>query len=137
MATELHDGDLFSDFVLLAAEVVGDGQMRPRARDAFPLELVETVGARVVARHDLDSLQMPSGSHTCQQTSSHSSCIKATWWKRWGGEKCVVRVRVMKKGEEGDWCATHDFDAILREIPAFVDGTMLSLAHGGSAEVMI
>jgi len=56
MATELHDGDLFSDFVLLAAEVVGDGQVRPRARDALPLELVEAVGARIVARHDLDSL---------------------------------------------------------------------------------
>jgi hypothetical protein len=57
MATELHDGDLFSDFILLAAEVVGDGQMRPRTGDALSLELVETVGARIVARHDLDSLE--------------------------------------------------------------------------------
>jgi hypothetical protein len=56
MATELHDGDLFFYFVFLAAEVVGDGQMRPRARDALSLELVETVGAGVVARHNFDGL---------------------------------------------------------------------------------
>jgi hypothetical protein len=60
MATELHDSDLFSDFVLLAAEVIGDGQMRPRARYALPLQLVETVGARIMARHDLDSLHANS-----------------------------------------------------------------------------
>ena len=57
MATKLHDCDLFFDFVLLAPEVVGDGQVRPRARDPFPLELVEPVGAGVVARHDFDSLR--------------------------------------------------------------------------------
>jgi len=32
---------------------------------------------------------------------------------------------------------THDFDAALREIPALVYGAMLSLAHGGPAEVMV
>jgi hypothetical protein len=57
MATELHDSDLFSYFVLLAAEVVSDGQVGARAWDALPLELVEAVCARVVARDDLDSLQ--------------------------------------------------------------------------------
>jgi hypothetical protein len=54
MATKLHDGDLFFYFAFLTAEVIGDGQMRPRARDAFSLELVETVGAGIVARHNLD-----------------------------------------------------------------------------------
>ena len=83
MATELHDGDLFSDFVLLAAEVVSDGQVRPRARDALPLELVEAVGAGIVARHDLDSL--------------HASG-KAIWRKR--GEGRIV-VRVIKGKEQG------------------------------------
>ena len=84
MATELHDGDLFSDFVLLAAEVVGDGQMRPRARDALPLELVEAVGARIVARHDLDSLHAGS---------------KAIWRK--GGEGGGIVVREIKRKEQG------------------------------------
>jgi hypothetical protein len=57
MATEFHDCDLFFDFVFLAAKVVGDGQVRPRARDSLSLELVEPVGAGVVARHDFDSLR--------------------------------------------------------------------------------
>jgi hypothetical protein len=57
VATEFHDCDLFFNFVLLAAEVVGDGQVGPRAWDALPFELVETVGARIVARHDLDGLR--------------------------------------------------------------------------------
>jgi len=57
MATELHDGDLFSDFVILVVEVVSDGQVGARAWDALPLELVEAVCTRVVARDDLDSLQ--------------------------------------------------------------------------------
>lgn len=85
MATELHDGDLFSDFVLLAAEVVGDGQMRPRARDALPLELVEAVGARIVARHDLDSLHAGS---------------KAIWRKRGEGGDCGERDKKERTGEE-------------------------------------
>jgi hypothetical protein len=57
MATEFHDGDLFFNFVLLATEVVSDGQVGPRAWDALPFELVEAVGAGVVARHDLDGLR--------------------------------------------------------------------------------
>jgi hypothetical protein len=31
--------------------------MWPRARDSLPLELVETIGAGVMARHDFDSLR--------------------------------------------------------------------------------
>lgn len=57
MTAEFHDGDLLFYFVLLATEVVGDRQVRPRARDVSPLELVEAVGARVMPRHDLDSLR--------------------------------------------------------------------------------
>jgi hypothetical protein len=49
MATELHNGYLFFDFVLLAAKVVGDGQVWSRTRDAFALELVEAVCAGIVA----------------------------------------------------------------------------------------
>ena len=44
----------------------------------------------------------------------------------------------IKKKEQGKRkIVTHDFDAILREIPAFVYGAMLALAHGGPAEVII
>jgi hypothetical protein len=32
---------------------------------------------------------------------------------------------------------THDFEVTLREIPAFVHGAMLALAHGGPAKVMV
>lgn len=56
VATEFHDCDLFFDFVFLAAEVVGDGQVRPRARDPLSLELVKAVSAGVVTRHDFDGL---------------------------------------------------------------------------------
>jgi hypothetical protein len=57
MATELHDSNLFFNFVFLATKVIGDGQMRPRAWNPLPLELVEPVGAGVVARHNFDSLR--------------------------------------------------------------------------------
>jgi hypothetical protein len=32
---------------------------------------------------------------------------------------------------------THDLDAILSEIPTFVDCAVLSLAHRGTAEIMV
>jgi hypothetical protein len=32
---------------------------------------------------------------------------------------------------------THDFDAVLSEIPTFEDGTVLALAHGGATEVVV
>ena len=57
MATEFHDSDLFFDFVFLAAEVVGDGQVGPRAGDPFSLELVEAVGTGIVTRDDFDGLR--------------------------------------------------------------------------------
>jgi hypothetical protein len=57
VATEFHYCDLFSDFIFLAAEVFGDGQVRPRARNPLSLELVEAVGAGIVARHDFDGLR--------------------------------------------------------------------------------
>jgi len=50
IATEFHECD---HFLLLAAKVVS--QVRPRAWDALPFELVEGVGAGIVARHDLDA----------------------------------------------------------------------------------
>jgi hypothetical protein len=49
VTAEFHDGDLLFDFVLLATEVVGDREVRPRTRDLFPLELVEAVSARVMS----------------------------------------------------------------------------------------
>jgi hypothetical protein len=61
MATKFHDCDLFFDFIFLAAEVVGDGQVRPRARDPLSLELVEAVGTGIVARHDFDGLREVRG----------------------------------------------------------------------------
>ena len=122
MATELHDGDLFSDFILLAAEVIGDGQMWPRARYALPLQLVETVGARIVARHDLDSLH------------ASSKAMQRKGRGRGGGSK--ENRGEIKRKEQGKK-KTHDFDTILREIPAFVYGAVLALTHGGPAEVMI
>jgi hypothetical protein len=57
MATELHDSNLFFNFVFLATKVIGDGQMRPRAWNPLPLELVEPVGAGVMARNNFDSLR--------------------------------------------------------------------------------
>ncbi len=104
MATELHDRDLFFDFVFLAAEVVGDGEMGPRARDPPPLELVEAVCAGVMARHDFDGL----------------------------GERGAYR-----SGREGVIRDTHDSNAVLSEIPTFVDGAMLALTDRGTAEVMV
>jgi hypothetical protein len=50
------DCDFFFDFVFLAAEVVGDGQVGPRTGDTLSLELVEVVRAGVVARDDFDGL---------------------------------------------------------------------------------
>ncbi len=75
MATELHDSDLFSYFVLLAAEVVSDGQVGARAWDALPLELVEAVCARVVARDDLDSLQTSVLSAYNEKTNIHQERV--------------------------------------------------------------
>jgi len=56
VTAEFHDGDLLFYFVLLAAQVVCERQVRSRARDLFPLELVEAVCAGVVSRHDFDGL---------------------------------------------------------------------------------
>jgi hypothetical protein len=39
-------------------------------------------------------------------------------------------------GDEGSGC-THDFEVILREVPALVHCAMLALAHGGPAKVMV
>ena len=57
MTTELHNSDLFFDFVLLTAEVIGDGQMWARTRNPLSLELVETIRTGVMAWHDFDSLK--------------------------------------------------------------------------------
>ncbi len=64
VATKFHDCDLFFDFVFLATEVVSDGEVRARARDALPLELIEAVCAGVVARHDFDSLGKGGGAYS-------------------------------------------------------------------------
>ena len=64
MATEFHDCDLFFDFVFLAAEVVGDGQVGPRAGDPPSFELIEAVGAGVVSRDDFDGLRDVDGTKT-------------------------------------------------------------------------
>jgi hypothetical protein len=144
VTTELHDCDLFFDFVFLAAEVVGDGQVRPRARDSLPLELVEPVGAGVVARHDFDSLREKRGKGA-SSTNIRQGSRRARRNENGGGGEARERGRVMegvwrdemKKEEERREGKTHDFNAVLSEIPTFVDGTVLALAHGGTAKVVV
>ncbi len=85
MATEFHDCDLFFDFVFLAAEVVSDGQVGPRTGDPLSLELVEAVGAGVVARDDFDGLR-------------DKGCDVRTLVRDTGG--CGVAQRV---GDGGKW----------------------------------
>jgi len=54
-----------------------------------------------------------------------------------GGGDCGERDKKKRTGEEEEDYVTHDFDVILREIPAFVYSAVLALAHGRPAEVMI
>ena len=117
MATKLHDCNLFSDFVLLTSEVLGDGQVRPRARDPLPLELVEAVRARIVARHDFDSLREEEKVYDIFQ--------------QWERKKKVGRGIKRKK------IKTYDLDIVLSEIPAFVNGAVLTFSYGRPAEVVV
>jgi hypothetical protein len=85
MATEFHDCDLFFDFVFLATEVVGDGEVGPRARNSLSLELVEAVGAGVVTRDDFDGLGEVERQGGCDvQTSGQGH---RRWWSRGDGGK--------------------------------------------------